>query len=127
MEFQSVCSKRLRLWHQTRCRLRLLHRRSESTLSGLEVPSCRRCRHLKRCGSRRKNTMSPVHPSSTENAPNFVVDLCPDFFSLFWVDFVFFNFVFVVLMFMPLKLFFFGFCFYLVRFHCIYLLRDCVF
>merc|ERR1712154_464510 len=109
-------------------RLRLLLHQSESTLSGLEVPSCHRCRHLKRCGSRRKNTMSPVHPSSTENAPNFVVVLCQTFFIMLDDRFCIFLLLFLsfLSLFMPLKLFFFGFCFYLVRFHCKYLLRDCV-
>merc|ERR1711972_842545 len=47
-------------------------RQRESTQCGLEVPFCRLCPPSKRCGSRKRNTMSLVHRSCTENAPKFM-------------------------------------------------------
>merc|ERR1712079_470835 len=39
---------------------------------GLEVPSCRRCRRSRRCGSRKRSMMSPVRRSCTESAPKLM-------------------------------------------------------
>merc|ERR1712228_267727 len=73
---------RLKHWLQIRRLLKLLHRQRESILFGLEVPSCRRCRLLKKCGLRRKNMMSLVHQLCTENALRYFVE---DIFFLFFV------------------------------------------
>merc|ERR1719369_852354 len=52
----------------------LLHQR-ENTLSGSEVPSLLPSPHSKPCGSPSKTTTKLVHPSSTENASNFLFSL----------------------------------------------------
>merc|ERR1712212_1211230 len=48
-----------------------LHQR-ENTPSGSEVPSLLPSPLSKPCGSPRPTTTKPVHPSSTENASNFL-------------------------------------------------------
>merc|ERR1719370_336635 len=52
----------------------LLHQR-ENTLSGSEVPSLLPSPHSKPCGSQSKTKTKLVHPSSTENASNFLFSL----------------------------------------------------
>merc|ERR1712025_721951 len=47
----------------------------ENTLSGSEVPSLLPSPHSKPCGSPSKTTTKLVHPSSTENASNFLFSL----------------------------------------------------
>merc|ERR1739842_75180 len=49
-------------------------RRRGSTLSGSEAPSCPRCPRSRRCGLRRRSTMSLGPPSCTESAPEHVDD-----------------------------------------------------
>merc|ERR1719427_600310 len=63
--------KSLLLLHPPRRSRSLLHQR-ENTLSGSEVPSLLPSPHSKPCGSPSKITMKLVHPSSTENASNFL-------------------------------------------------------